>query len=584
MFVHDATGCIFVFVAHGAYQSLPAGSLVELLGVTAPGDFAPIVVESQIQLIGRPGLPSNPDRPSLTRLLSGAEDGQWIEVEGVVHSAVEHNGHTNMQLVMADGPITILMGDHAFAAYAALVDARVRIRGNAGPLMDPSRTQMIGAKIDSPGHAAVEILDPAPDDPFKLPIVSIDRLLRWDMAPLLAHRVHLRGRVTFQWPGSSVCIQDATQGICAQTEQNTPLAAGDLIDIAGFAKAEGAAPVLTDAVFKRDNSAAMPVTALPLTAEQALAGGHRSNLIQVEGQLISRDLASGDTTLLLSSQRYIFKAILPKEFRTPETDAWKNGSVLRVTGICSVQLDLHRSVLGAGTAVPTTFQVLMRTPADVTIVGKPSWWTPAHMVILLALALAATLAALGWAVVLRKRIRESEERFRHMAQHDALTGLATRLVLQDRLNIALETAKRHKTGLALLMLDLDKFKEINDKFGHSAGDEVLRVTAHRLLEGLRKSDTVARIGGDEFVILLPELDDRPAVENIAGKLVAALSAPISFEKHLVLVTASVGVCTFSAENLDAEEVLKDVDAALYQAKARGRNCFAVFNPEIGEII
>ena len=171
-----------------------------------------------------------------------------------------------------------------------------------------------------------------------------------------------------------------------------------------------------------------------------------------------------------------------------------------------------------------------------------------------------------------------------MAQHDALTGLATRLVLQDRLNIALETAKRHKTGLALLMLDLDKFKEINDKFGHSAGDEVLRVTAHRLLEGVRKSDTVARIGGDEFVILLPELDDRPAVENIAGKLVAALSAPISFEKHLVLVTASVGVCTFSAENLDAEEVLKDVDAALYQAKARGRNCFAVFNPEIGEII
>ena len=135
------------------------------------------------------------------------------------------------------------------------------------------------------------------------------------------------------------------------------------------------------------------------------------------------------------------------------------------------------------------------------------------MLILLGLLLTGTLAALAW-VALRKRVwrqtillRESEERFRHMALHDALTGLATRLLLRDRLDTAVDAARRRQTGLALLMVDLDKFKDINDTFGHHAGDEVLRVTADRLLAAVRKADTVARFGGDEFVVLLADLLD-----------------------------------------------------------------------------
>jgi hypothetical protein len=112
----------------------------------------------------------------------------------------------------------------------------------------------------------------------------------------------------------------------------------------------------------------------------------------------------------------------------------------------SPELDAQRSGVEIGTAVPRTFRVLMRSPADVDVSEKPSWWTPAHAVVLLALALSGTLAVLAWVVVLRRRIRESEERFRHMALHDALTGLATRLVLEDRLNAAVETAKRHQMG------------------------------------------------------------------------------------------------------------------------------------------
>ena len=577
MFVQDATGSIFVKIAQRVIESVRPGTLIDLRGVSNAGEFAPIVAHPQIDVVGYAGLPGNPHQVSLTRLLSGAEDGQWVEVEGVVHSLTEDDRHADLQLAMADGTISILMVKDAGANYSGLIDARVRIRGNPGPLFDLSRRQMIGVNIHCPNLSAVEVVERPPDDPFKLPVIPINRLLQWDLAPLLAHRVHVQGRVTLQWPGASVCLRDASQGICAQTSQSTLLRDGEPIDMAGFASAEGGGPVLTDAVFKTSSAgAAAPVPAVPADAEQALKGKYDSQLIQIDGQLISRDLSSADTTLLLSSGRSIFKTILPQGLGGPETTAWKNGSVLRITGICSVELDAQRSVMGMGTAVPRTFRVLMRSPADVVVLQEPSWWTPAHAALLLTLALIVTLAVLVWVMVLRRRIRESEERFRHMAQHDALTGLATRLVLNDRLTVALEAAKRHHNGLALLMLDIDRFKSINDTRGHHAGDEVLRVTAERIVQAVRKSDTVARMGGDEFVVLLPDLIDPRAAENVAAKLVAMLSAPVPFAGCELLISVSVGVCTAAPGELDPEVMLRNADAALYRAKAKGRNCFEVF--------
>jgi diguanylate cyclase (GGDEF)-like protein len=579
MFVQDATGSIFVRPKRGLFDKLPIGSLIDLRGVSDPGEFAPIVAQPQIRVIGYSGLPRNPHRPTLARLMSGFEDGQWVEVEGVVHKVVVDEYHSYLQLAMADGSIQIVTVKEPGADYSGLVDARVRIRGNEGPLFDLSRRQMIGAHIHCPNLSAVEVLERPPEDPFKLPTIPVYTLLQWDVAPLLAHRVHVQGRVTLQWPGSSICLRDAPQGICAQTDLVTPLRDGELVDVAGFASAKGSVPVLTDAVYKRAGSGvAEPVRATPVTADQALMGKYASQRIQIDGQLLSRDLASADTTLLLSSGRFIFKAILPQGLGGPQTTGWKNGSILRITGICAVELDEQRSVMGVGTAVPKTFRVLMRSPVDVVVLREPSWWTPAHAALLLTLTLAVTLAVLAWVMVLRKRIRESEERFRHMAQHDHLTGLATRLVLQDRLSVALEGAKRRRTGLALLMLDIDNFKSINDTLGHRAGDEALRATAERIVQSVRKSDTVARIGGDEFVVLLSDLIDSQAAGTIAAKLVAALSAPVSFAGRELAVRVSIGVCTALPGELDAELLLRNADAALYRAKAKGKGCYQVFIP------
>jgi diguanylate cyclase (GGDEF)-like protein len=399
------------------------------------------------------------------------------------------------------------------------------------------------------------------------------------------HRVHLRGNVTLQWPGSMLCIRDATRGVCAQTTQATPVAAGDLVDVAGFVVTDDNAPVIIDAVFQIAGTN-RPVAPRPATADKILDGGFSSELIQIDGRLIGYDLTSSDAILQLSSGDALFPAILPKSLVGSKASAWKIGSRLRVTGICSVRIVDVQSNVRAGVAVTKSFRVLMRSPSDVTILERPSWWTPSHALLVLGLALTATLCVLGWVVILRRRIekqtellRESEEVFRHMALHDALTGLATRLLLQDRLNVALDGARRRRTGLAVLMVDLDRFKEINDTYGHQAGDEVLRVMATRLLGIVRKVDTVARLGGDEFVVLLPDLDDPQSGVRIATTIVERLAIPIPFEGLEIPVSASVGVCAASADRFDVDAFLRNADAALYRAKEHGRNCLQVFPVE-----
>jgi diguanylate cyclase (GGDEF)-like protein len=370
-----------------------------------------------------------------------------------------------------------------------------------------------------------------------------------------------------------------------QTAQDTRFSLGDLVDIAGFAGTENDESVLTDAVL-RSAGKGPPVAAVSVSVEQALQGNHDSDLIQIDGQLIGDDMATSDLNLMLASGNTVFAVVLPKGLMGAEAIPWKIGSRLRVIGICSVQIDA-RSHLREGIAVIKSFRVLMRSPQDVVVLESPSWWTPGHALVLLALALAVTLSVLGWVMVLRKRVaeqtvllRKSEERFRHMALHDALTGLATRLLLDDRLTAAVEDARRHKTGLALLMIDIDKFKEVNDTFGHHGGDEVLRATADRLMQAVRKTDTVARMGGDEFVVLLPHMNDPLMAEGIAAKIVKSLATPVLYAECEIPISVSIGVCTSVMRGLDAEALLKSADDALYQAKAKGKNCFSVFTPSL----
>ena len=167
--------------------------------------------------------------------------------------------------------------------------------------------------------------------------------------------------------------------------------------------------------------------------------------------------------------------------------------------------------------------------------------------------------------------KQAESRIQHLANHDALTGLPSLRLARDRINVALESAHRQHKSFAVLFFDLDGFKEINDQFGHDAGDFLLQTTADRLLECVRKSDTVARIGGDEFILLLSEIKTPADVQAIAEKVIDAVQQPVEFEHHILRVKASIGIALYPDHGHTTKALIKQADIAMYAVKNSGKN-------------
>jgi signal transduction histidine kinase/CheY-like chemotaxis protein len=416
LFVHDSTGAIFAAIPSRPILPLRAGTVVDLSGVSGPGDFAPVVEADRIRVIGESRVPAEAPHASLARLLSGVDDGQWVEIEGVVHSVADTGKNVTISLTMSDGLIQATTVKQPGADYARLADATVRIHGNAAPLFTKTR-QMIGVRIFFPSLAELTVAEPPPADPFALPVEPIDHLLRYAPGTAYVHRSHVRGRVTLEWPGRAVCLQDASQGLCVQTGQTTPLELGDTVDMAGFPASGEYGPIMTDAVF-RNAGGRQPVAAARVAAEQVMRDGYDKQLVRIEGTLIGRDRAAKDPTLILSSGNFLFPAILPIGSLGGAPD-WKDGSRLRVTGVCSVQLDVREVITWEGYIRPKSFQILLRSPGDVVVVHGPSWWTAKHALLALSLAFAATLTALWWVAALKNRMKHQTVVIRRQLERTA---------------------------------------------------------------------------------------------------------------------------------------------------------------------
>ncbi len=177
--------------------------------------------------------------------------------------------------------------------------------------------------------------------------------------------------------------------------------------------------------------------------------------------------------------------------------------------------------------------------------------------------------------------KQREELIAHQAFHDALTGLPNRVLFLDRLEQALVQTKRSKSRTtAVMFLDLDRFKLINDTLGHDAGDALLREVALRLRACVRASDTVARMGGDEFTILLPEIGDWAAAQGVAQKILDAMQVAVTLAGQPSVITTSIGISLFPQDGRDADTLMKHADAAMYQVKGSGRASFYFFTPEL----
>jgi diguanylate cyclase len=177
-----------------------------------------------------------------------------------------------------------------------------------------------------------------------------------------------------------------------------------------------------------------------------------------------------------------------------------------------------------------------------------------------------------------EQLEEVNAQLQHVAMHDALSGLPNRLLLADRLSQAIAQAERHQSRFAVFVVDLDRFKAINDSLGHLAGDAMLKEVARRLASVLRKADTLARLGGDEFVLVLNEISSAPDVETIAGKVLADIARPVKLSDLELHTSASIGISLFPTDGTDAETLLQHADAAMYHAKKNGRNAYQLFVP------
>lgn len=177
---------------------------------------------------------------------------------------------------------------------------------------------------------------------------------------------------------------------------------------------------------------------------------------------------------------------------------------------------------------------------------------------------------------LAEQIETAAAQLDHLAHHDVLTDLPNRMLLQDRIGQAIELAHRQGTQLAVMFMDLDRFKHINDSLGHAVGDQLLQSVAQRLVACVRHSDTVSRQGGDEFVLLLHSVEHAKDAANSAQKILAALALAHRIERHELYVSVSIGISIYPVDGLDAATLIKSADTAMYHAKAAGRNTYKFF--------
>ncbi len=198
------------------------------------------------------------------------------------------------------------------------------------------------------------------------------------------------------------------------------------------------------------------------------------------------------------------------------------------------------------------------------------WWSFFALIVTLS-------ASTMWQYLHVRRIMqleaEARRRIRHMAEHDPLTELPNRRQLQEKLDLALAYAKRSGKKVAVMFIDLDGFKAVNDSMGHQAGDELLKVVAQRLRQATRSNDFVARLGGDEFVVVLSELDQLADATRLAAKLNNLISMPVPLTEGIARISTSIGISLFPANGRSSAELLGKADDAVYQAKAAGKNQF-----------
>ena len=413
LFVDDGTGAIFVY--DPPLTGMRQGDLVEVTGKTTQSYLADIV-HSRVKVLGHHPLPK-PKSVVFTQLISGAVDCNYVTLTGVIRSAsMQPSGEEPFLMLemLTDGGYVTVHVEHAQGLNPeSLLDAKVEVTGVSGGLFD-GKYQIKGARLYLDSQKDLRILNLPSTAPQTLPLMPMDHILGAYNVEEKSHRVRVRGSVTLYEPGEQLVIEDQGMAMLVHTHQNDRLNLGDIVDVLGFPDVNDYSPSLNHAQFLR-TAERNPIQPTLVSWKDAASGKYSFNFISIEGKVIEQVYAASSDTLFLDAGGHVIAAPLAHASwsGTPYTVPYlPAGTHVRVSGVCFLQGDSRgRSAL--------SFSLHLRTPHDVVILAKPTWWTTRRMIYLVSALCLAIVVALIWGTWLRRRLRAQTFMMQRTLQEEA---------------------------------------------------------------------------------------------------------------------------------------------------------------------
>ena len=399
-FLQDASAGIYLTEFKG-YPELQVGDVVKLWGRTDAGEYAPVVRPEKVERVGRRDLPSA-SRVTFEELAGGREDSQWVEVSGIVRQVVREAGRAvALDLAMGGGRLRVETGAVELPPGETWVDCLVRVRGVCSSSFNRGR-QLFRSRLLVPRAEDLLVVERPAGDPFALEVQPLGSLMRFAPQGSLGHRIKVKGTVVYQG-AAGFCLVDGKQGLLVESTQKGRASPGDVLECLGFPRPGEYTPLLEDAEWRKVGTQPVPPAAV-VPIDELLKGDYDCRLVSLEGRLLERTVRSAETRLVMESDYGVWSVWLENAEALRGVDVLENGSWLRVTGIC--RLEVGQEWRAGEEWRAEGFHLVARQASDLVLLKKPAWWTLKRLFWLILVLLAVGLATLVWIGQLRRQVKE----------------------------------------------------------------------------------------------------------------------------------------------------------------------------------